>query len=831
MSDNCLVHTTGMLACNLYHEKAEAMISEYPGLAQLTIACQNGIGDCVVGGPLEQLGIFQEHCKTRKVRIKLLDVPYAFHTSAMDPILEPLRAFGRSVRFGRPTIPVMSNVHGRLFQDEDFSSDYFALHARQPVRFADGLLSLQSSKVLDGTIFLEIGPQPTLLPIMRTSTSPGSCTYLGTLQKGRDAWQSISETLAAISLHKIPVTWRKVFTGTSARVTSLPGHLLEGASFLIPFQESRHSIPNSSQTYGSEVEAMSRTKTGFNLLPWLNTRASSDKELVLETKMAILGPLISGHNVGGVPICPASVFHELAVEAAQIFLQPPEIRALVVSGMSFANPLVYKSPKDSDDVIISVHITRDDSTSGAFIKITSRPTKDFTEIIHCSSSVSVQNLHINTPNWVKDHAIVARQSRYFSGIGKDHTSIFRTKVLYEAIFTRVVKYAPEYQSLIYLNVADSNLEGIGSFRLPTGYQDGFLSHPVFTDTLLHAAGFIANLAIESEEIGICARVESIEIAYREIDYSDTFEIYCSLLEIKGAILADAIAINSSGSVIGVVRGMEFKRLRLSSFQRALSHTSPTTPNVAESRGRKRAHQRTTAASVQLQLGLETPPTSDEITSSPTEPHSKSPVHGGISRILKDTVLAVGGFTEQDIDYTKSLDELGIDSMMQIEIVSKLARLFPGQTGLSHHALSECETLEAMDNMLSSLLRPSAKELHSLIEVASREVGSRGSSQSITACSLDNYSDDVVHNSNPARLHVSLGNQAPLYLFHDGSGQVSMYVRLSDHDRTTYAICDPYFGSVERPHRSINQMAEYYVSTILSKTKNQSAIILGGTYHS
>lgn len=825
MGDNCLANTTGMLACNLSHKKAEEMISENPRLAQLTIACVNGIGDCVIGGPLGQLDIFQKHCKTRKVKTKLLDVPYAFHTSAMDPILEPLRALGRSIEFGRPTIPVMSNVHGRLFEDADFTSDYFALHARHPVRFADGLLSLQSNEAFDGTVFLEIGPQPTLLPVMRTSILPGSCSYLGTLQKGQDAWKSMSETLAAISLYKTPVKWRMVFAGTSARVTSLPGHLLEGSSFLIPFQESRQSIPNPSCSNKSGPEATGRIKTGFSLLPWLNTRESSDKKLVLETEMAILGPLVSGHDVGGMPICPASVFHELAVEAAQILLEPPETRVLVLSGMSFANPLVHKPSQEIYDVTVSVYITKHDSSSGAVIKITSCSTKDFTEILHCTGSVSVQDLHVDTPNWVKDHAIVVRQSRYFSGTGRDYMNTFRTKVIYEAIFTRVVRYSPEYQSLVFLNVADSNLEGIGSFKLPTGSQAGYLSHPVFTDTLLHAAGFIANLAVGSEEIGICTRVESIEIAYRNVDYSDVFTIYCSLLEVKGAILAEAIALNRSGNVVAVVRGMEFKRLRLSNFQQLLSRMSPTT---AASRGQEYDH-RVTAARLQLQPGLETPPTSDEVMSSSTEPHSDSPFHGGISQLLKDTVVAVGGFAEQDIDYTKSLDELGIDSLMQIEIVSRLARMFPGQTGLSHHALSECETLEAMDDMLSSILQPSAKKLHSLIEVAGREASSRE-----TAHSSDNYSyasdATLMHKDIPVTLHVSTGNHAPLFLFHDGSGQVGMYARLCDHDRTTYAFCDPYFGSDKRPHRSINQMAEYYVSKILAKLKDQSALILGGTYN-
>lgn len=800
MAQNCVAGATGMVACNLSPKKAEEMLSENPILTQLTVACLNGIDDCVVGGPLEQIELFQKDCKARRVKAKIIDVPYAFHTPAMDPILEPLQALGRSIRFSRPTIPVMSNVYGRLFEDGDLSSDYFALHARQPVRFSDGLLNLQS-RVLDGTVFIEIGPHPTTLPMVRSSILSDSCTYLGTLRRGQDAWNSISEALAAISLLKVAVKWREVFNGTSARVTSLPGHLLEGSTFLTPFQESRQVLEQDPVT-----KPEPRIKTGFSLLPWLNMDASSDEELVLETDLAVLGPLISGHDVGGSPICPASVFHELAIEAAQIMLDPSKSQVLVASQMNFASPLIYVPSQESN--IVMVRITK--HGSGANFKVLSCPAGDDTKTLHCAGSVSAQHFQINDSRWIRDEATVSRQSRYFEGVGKGHSSTFRTKVLYEAIFTRVVRYSSEYQSLIYLDVADSNLEGIGSFKMPSAPQTGCLTQPVFTDTLLHAAGFIANLAINSSEVGICSGVESIEVAYQDIDYSESFKIYCSLLEIKGAILADAIALNSTGKVVAVIRGMEFKRLQLHAFQQALSRKS--TP--------ARPQQRAVAPTpLRIPTGVDTPPTSGDTMNSPTDPQGSD--SDGTSHILRDIVMEVGGFSDQDIDYTKSLDELGIDSLMQIEIVAKLARRFPGQAGLSHHALSECETLGALGDMLSSIIPPSA-ELHEPAR-APRRVSPRGPCQSIPAPS-DVCPPEAAYN-NLVTLHVSSRTEVPLCLIHDGSGQVGMYAWLRDNDRSTYAFFDPHFGSNRRPHHSINQMAEHYVSHLL-KSKH-SPLILGG----
>ena len=803
MTDNCVANASGMLACKLSPEKAEELILETRGVSQLTVACLNGIGDCVVGGPLDQIDLFQKDCKTRKVKVKLIDVPYAFHSPAMDPILEPLQALGRSIRFARPTIPVISNVFGRLFEEEDFSSDYFALHTRQPVRFIQGLLNLQSRELLDGAVFLEIGPHPTTISVLRSSIHSDSCTYLSTLQKGQDAWTSIALTLAAISLLKLPVNWREVFIGTSAKVIGLPGHLLEGSTYMIPYQEPR-PIVDSFEQYPMGL----RTKTEFNLLPWLKTQASSDVEFVLETTLAILGPLISGHGVGGTSICPASVFYELALEGGQTMLEPLDGQLLVVTGMSFPSPLVYIPSQEAD--VVTVYITKHDLAPGADFKITSRSTKDLTENMHCTGSISLQESKTNASQWTKDAAIVTRQSHYFSGYGKSYISTFRTKVLYEAVFTRVVRYSPEYQSLVYLSVANSNLEGIGSFKLPSSSQIGYLAPPVFTDTLLHAAGFIANLAVRSDEVGICAHIESVEISYRNINYADSFTVYCSLLEIKGAILADTIALNALGEVVAVVRGMEFKRLRLSTFQQVLSRKSTAVePRKVPVEPEK----------PQLSIDLDTPPTSGEVTNTPIE--SRGSLLHDVRIALKNIIMEFGGFSEQDMDYTNSLDELGIHSLMQIEIISKLIRKFPGRAGLHHHALSECETLESLESTLASILQSSV-EISSPME-APVSASQRDSRQPTLFPS--DYSPTDGMQKNPVTLHISPGEVAPLYLFHDGSGQVSMYARLRGHDRSAYAFFDPQFGSDKRPHSSIYQMTKYYIS-LLSRSKLSPLIVSG-----
>ena len=65
---------------------------------------------------------------------KVLEVPYAYHTSQVDPILASLKAVAIGIRFAKPTIPVISPTSGKvLTQSEDFGSDFVTRHCRNKV--------------------------------------------------------------------------------------------------------------------------------------------------------------------------------------------------------------------------------------------------------------------------------------------------------------------------------------------------------------------------------------------------------------------------------------------------------------------------------------------------------------------------------------------------------------------------------------------------------------------------------------------------------------------------------------------------------------------------
>ncbi|MCJ1350309.1 MAG: hypothetical protein MMC33_000290 [Icmadophila ericetorum] len=245
------------------------------------------------------------------------------------------------------------------------------------------------------------------------------------------------------------INWRQLFE-RDVMLVDLPGHPLTNTVFSVPYQENDTVSPASPSPY---------TSTGFSLLPRLITARSlpTEDSLLFETTMEILGPLISGHNVGGTAICPASVHYELALEAAHIATPPSEEKLLTVCDMSFTHPLILDL-KDSSNVV-QVFLIKNKADDGNIdpseAKVTISILRDDREFLCCTMFVCKRTPLEVRRSLLRAVPMVDRQSHYILNEHNSH-STFHAKLLYKTIFARVVKHSAEYQSLTKLSIADSN---------------------------------------------------------------------------------------------------------------------------------------------------------------------------------------------------------------------------------------------------------------------------------------------------------------------------------------------------------------------------------------
>ncbi|MET0233302.1 MAG: type I polyketide synthase [Kibdelosporangium sp.] len=122
----------------------------------VSLAGVNGVDDIVLSGPNEQLDAL---AAALPVPVRRLDVPHAFHSSLMEPMLEAFAEAAAGISYHRAQRRIFSTVHGCSLGDDPMDASYWVQQVRKPVLFAPALRAALDHGV---THMIEIGPRPVL---------------------------------------------------------------------------------------------------------------------------------------------------------------------------------------------------------------------------------------------------------------------------------------------------------------------------------------------------------------------------------------------------------------------------------------------------------------------------------------------------------------------------------------------------------------------------------------------------------------------------------------------------------------------------------------------
>ncbi|MEN6498811.1 MAG: type I polyketide synthase, partial [Thermoguttaceae bacterium] len=133
------------------------------------------------------------------------------------------------IRFTEPTIEIISNLTGEPAAAATVATpDYWRQHAQEPSQLTRGMRSLAE---LGCEVFVEIGPSPTLLAMGRRCQPAGFGTWLPTLRRDQEDWQTVLDTLAVLYTRGVKIDWSGFDRDYVRRRVDLPTY---------PFQRHRH---------------------------------------------------------------------------------------------------------------------------------------------------------------------------------------------------------------------------------------------------------------------------------------------------------------------------------------------------------------------------------------------------------------------------------------------------------------------------------------------------------------------------------------------------------------------------------------------------------------
>jgi amino acid adenylation domain-containing protein len=144
-----------MLAARLPEEQAVRFFDDHTAIA----GC-NAPAVTVFSGPHEAMDALLLRLEAEGISARKLHTSHAFHSSMMDPVLEPFIQCVARVGRHEPQIPFVSGTTGDWIAAKDATDpSYWARQLRNPVRFSPGIRLLQK---YPGRVFLEVGPSRTL---------------------------------------------------------------------------------------------------------------------------------------------------------------------------------------------------------------------------------------------------------------------------------------------------------------------------------------------------------------------------------------------------------------------------------------------------------------------------------------------------------------------------------------------------------------------------------------------------------------------------------------------------------------------------------------------
>ncbi|GAB3333565.1 type I polyketide synthase [Bordetella tumulicola] len=286
-----------MTAVGIDGATAQALLTELQVTDAVCVAGYNSVRGATLAGDPAAMATVEAVLAERREFYKRLDLDYAFHSAAMDPIQADLQQALANVVSQPCQIPFLSSVDGKPLDGTLLNADYWWRNVREPVRFHQAVDTLVSQ---GNNVFIEVGPHPVLRSYVNDSLNAAERkgVVLLTASRGNDDPARIHDAAGQALLSGAQTDWQDLFPWVGRHI-AMPAY---------PWQRERYWHPMSPESLGQ----LQRTNV-HPLLGYPLRQHEGMWESQLDTK---LRPWLADHVVGEAVVFPGTGFVEIALAAA-----------------------------------------------------------------------------------------------------------------------------------------------------------------------------------------------------------------------------------------------------------------------------------------------------------------------------------------------------------------------------------------------------------------------------------------------------------------------------------------------------------------------------------
>lgn len=283
----------------------------------MEVACLNSPTETVMAGSDECVSAGNASLEHAGIKTTRLNVPYAYHSYQVDPILPPFKMAAASARYLAPKCPVICPLNGSIVTDEGtFGPAYLARHCREPVNLLKALQSARHQEIItDQSIFLEIGPHPAVSTMVKATLGPQT-TVVSTLNR-TSARDVLADALKEIYQAGVDVDWAAYhsdFKASQRVVVGLPAYSWDLKPYWIQYVND-WSLRKGDPPLVADAKTELESTTIHRVVKDSSSDGGVKEHLVVEADISRpdMSPLVQGHRVDDFPLCTPSVYAEMAL--------------------------------------------------------------------------------------------------------------------------------------------------------------------------------------------------------------------------------------------------------------------------------------------------------------------------------------------------------------------------------------------------------------------------------------------------------------------------------------------------------------------------------------